>query len=144
MQDATQRHTQRIQTHQFGVIDIEPHQIFTFSDGLIGFTHLTEFVLINDDSTAPIQWLMSLQDATIGLPVINALLIDPQYKPALEADAQTQTVYVVVNLSGGNIRINMKAPIIVSSATMQGEQIVLSSERYQTDYTLQTQHSSVR
>jgi len=136
MQDAT--HTVRtITTHQFGELTIAPEQIFIFPNGIIGFTHLTEYVLISDDSTAPIQWLIAIEDPTIGLPIINALIIDMQYKPALDVDPTQNTVFVVVNLSQGQISINMKAPIIMNSQTMLGEQIVLSSERYQTDFVVQ-------
>lgn len=133
MQEAT---TRIISTHQFGELHISPEQIFTFPQGIVGFAHLTEYVIISDDSTAPIQWLIAMEDSTIGLPVINALIIDMQYKPALDVDATQNTVFVVVNLAQGQISVNMKAPIVMNSVTMLGEQTVLSSERYQTDFIL--------
>lgn len=125
-----------LQTYQFGEILVERDHIFTFAEGLFGFEDYHNFVLISEESTEPLNWLLSVDDPSIGFPVLNPLLLDSTYRvPDNLLDADT-AIFVIVTLANkdGGMSANMKAPVFLHVATQQGKQVILSTERYSPEY----------
>ncbi len=120
-----------VMTRQFGELHVEPHHIFRFPDGLLGFEDLHEYVLIADDTSAPLQWLISLDQTEIGFPVISPHLLDAQYSAGKEyQDRSRYGTLVIVTLAQSGMTVNMKAPVILDTSDLSGKQIILSSDRY--------------
>ena len=121
-----------IHTHQFGEIEITPDIIFHFENGLLGFDDLKDYVLISEESTEPLKWLISLNQPEIGFPVISPWHIDLNYEPGDEVDFMSEIVLVIVTLSDskGRLSANLKAPVIMNSDILTGRQIILRSDRY--------------
>ena len=76
----------KIQTRAFGEVDIEDDKIITFTDGIIGYPELTKFALIYDKEkgSSSIQWLQSVDEPGFALPVMNPLIVCPDYNPVVE------------------------------------------------------------
>ena len=76
----------QIKTKVFGEIIIDDDKIIHFPNGIIGFPDLTEFTLIHDEEkgTDSIHWLQSLQEPAFAMPVMDPLIVCPDYNP--EAD----------------------------------------------------------
>jgi flagellar assembly factor FliW len=126
-----------VKTRQFGELHVEPHHIFEFAEGLFGFDDLHEFVLIADEQSAPLNWLISLEQPEIGFPVLSPKYIDPAYSPGKEyANDDRFAFYVIVTLSQSGMSVNMKAPVILDCSNLTGKQIILSSDRYQPNHPL--------
>lgn len=124
----------KIKTLHFGEIDIESDKVFNFPDGLLGFEEFNNFVLINHEETAPLRWLISVDDPTIGFPLINPWMVDLEYKPGRSIDLESEAVFVVITL-GNKDRVmtaNMKAPLVLDVNMRIGRQIVISSDKYST------------
>lgn len=120
-----------VKTGQFGDINVEPQHIFTFAEGLLGFEDLHEFVLINDESTSPIRWLISLDNPAIGFPVVSPLFIDTTYTAGKDyTDVKRYSTLVVVTLSPAGMTVNMKAPVVMDIIDQTGKQIILSSDKH--------------
>lgn len=120
-----------VKTGQFGDLHVEPHHIFRFTDGLLGFEDLHEYVLIADETSAPLQWLISIEQPEIGFPVISPAFVDQQYSAG--KDYQNDDRYatlVIVTLARSGMTVNMKAPVILDCTDLTGKQIILSSDRY--------------
>ncbi len=125
-----------IKTLHFGEIEVEPQHIFRFDDGMLGFDELHEYVLISEESTVPFKWLISLEEPTIGFPLLSPWHIDLFYEPGLKYDIDSQVLFVVVTLEddNGEMSANMKAPVIFDVVRQKGEQVILPSEKYSTNY----------
>lgn len=125
-----------IQTYQFGEISVEQSYIFTFPEGLFGFEDYREFILISEESTEPMKWLLSVEDPSIGFPVFNPLLLDISYRVPDSLLHNDTALFVIITLSNahGVMSANMKAPIFLNAKTQLGKQIILSSERYSPEY----------
>ncbi len=124
----------KIKTLYFGGIEIENGKVFHFPDGLLGFEKYNNFVLINHEETAPLRWLISVDDPTIGFPLINPWMVDIKYKPGKNIDLESEAAFVVITL-GNKERVmtaNMKAPLVLGVETREGRQIVMSSDKYST------------
>ena len=130
----TQVETQNkiIYTHQFGEIEIAPEFIFYFDNGLLGFEELKDYVLISEESTEPLKWLISISEPEIGFPVISPWYIDINYDTGEDIDIKVDIVMVIVTLSDENGRLtaNLKAPLIMNVKNLSGKQIILRSDRY--------------
>lgn len=125
-----------IKTLHFGEIEVEPKHVFYFKDGMLGFDNLHEYVLISEESTVPFKWLISLDEPAIGFPLLSPWHIDLFYEPGLNYNIDTQVIFVVVTLEDddGEMSANMKAPVIFDVDKQTGEQIILPSEKYSTNY----------
>ncbi len=127
-----------INTDQFGEIQVEKKHIFVFEEGLLGFDHLREFVLIQEEETAPFRWLISLEEPTIGFPLLSPWHVDLSYKPANDINLDRQVVMVIITLEDekGRMTANMKAPIILDVEDLTGKQVILPSDKYSTNYVI--------
>lgn len=121
----------RLYTAQFGIVDVAADNILTFAEGLLGFDYLREFVLISVEETEPMKWLISLDEPSIGFPLLSPWLIDPEYDIRGQFDASSQAAFAVVTLVNpqGKMSANMKAPIIIGD-DHSGRQIILASDKY--------------
>ncbi len=120
-----------VKTGQFGDLRVEPHHIFRFADGLLGFEDLHEYVLIADETSAPLRWLISIEQPEIGFPVISPAFVDPQYSAGKDyVDQDRFETLVIVTLAKSGMTVNMKAPVILDCNDLSGKQIILSSDRY--------------
>lgn len=129
-----------LKTGQFGDIPVEPRHIFTFADGLLGFEDLHEYILINDESTAPIRWLISLDNPDIGFPVISPLYIDPNYSAGKDyTDTNRYTPLVIITLAHTGMTANLKAPVVLDIETQNGKQVIMSSDKYSPHHSLGNQ-----
>lgn len=125
-----------VKTLHFGEIEVEQKHIFQFNEGMLGFDELHNYVLISEESTAPFKWLISLEEPTIGFPLLSPWHIDLFYEPGLNYNIDTQVLFVVVTLEDedGEMSANMKAPVLLDVAKQTGEQIILPSEKYSTNF----------
>lgn len=123
-----------INTHQFGKISIDTANIFQFTNGLLGFEELKQFVLISDEQTEPFKWLISVDEPNIGFPILSPFYIDFDYNIGKELDLENNVLFVIVTLQdeNKNISANLKAPIILNLLTMSGEQLIIPFEKYST------------
>lgn len=120
----------------FGNLDVEPKHIFTFADGLLGFEELTEYILIDEETTSPFKWLVSVQNPTIGFPLLSPWHVDLTYTPGIDYDLSSHSLFVVITLANEHKRMsaNMKAPILLNVTTQTGEQIILPHGNYSAEF----------
>ncbi|MCX7984371.1 MAG: flagellar assembly protein FliW [Bacteroidetes bacterium] len=125
------------QNIQFGEFEYQEDHILNFPEGLFGFEDLHKFVLINDEQSEPIRWLVSLEDGYVSFPVIEPHIIVPTYT-AGEYDTEGNTILVVVTLRSSveESTVNLRSPIVISNTTQEGRQVVLMNEEYSFEYPL--------
>lgn len=125
-----------IKTLQFGEINVEPQFVFHFKDGILGFENLKDFVLISEEETVPFKWLVSMDEPEIGFPLLSPWHIDLTYNPGKDIDTDKFVMFVVITLdrANGQMSANMKAPVILDVNTQTGEQRILRSDKYSTNY----------
>lgn len=126
-------------SNQLGELDFEKDQIISFNEGLLGFEHLTKFLLVNLEETLPFEWLVSLEESMIAFPIINPVNIVPDYTIQLEKEntlegflksPESNVVYNIVNFSKNDPTINLRGPIIINEKEKCGKQMVLNDDRY--------------
>jgi len=130
---------QIINTSNFGEIEILPENIFYFENGILGFEMLNNFILITDDDIVPFKWLLSVEEPAIMFPVISPWLVETDYIDEGKFDAEKEVLFSIVTLNDdeGNTTVNLKAPIILNSEELTGEQIILPYEKYSVNHIIQ-------
>lgn len=130
-----------VKTKLFGEIEIEEEKIITFEKGLIGLPNLTKFALITDadNEESKIQWLQSLDEPEMAMPIINPFEILEEYNPVVDDELlkplgkykeKDLMLFVTIRVPEDITRmtINQKGPIIINSDTGKGCQIIVESD----------------
>ena len=137
----------KINTRAFGEVDIEDSKIITFSEGLIGFPELRRFALIYDKEkgNSSIQWLQSVEEPEFALPVMNPLIICPDYNPVVEdsilkpvgsLDENDMLVLVTVTVPKDikDISVNLRGPIVINANECKACQVILDNDDYKVKF----------
>lgn len=135
-----------INTRLFGEIGVDDSKVIKFVDGIIGFPEWTDFLLIHDsEGNGNIKWLQSVQEPDFAMPVMDPLLIMPDYNPNIEdnlleplgiKDETDFLVLVTVTVPKEieRMSVNLKAPIIISGETRKANQVIAEQEEYLVKY----------
>ncbi len=124
---------------RLGDFELEDNEIITFPNGIPGFEHLKKFAVISLEETKPIFWLVSLEDETIALPIIDPWLIKEDYEIELSEDElkilnvedpSDIVIWCVVTIPFGKPQeatVNLRAPIIINLKSGIGMQVILEN-----------------
>ena len=136
-----------ITTKVFGEITIDDDKIIHFPSGIIGFPGLTEFALIHDEEkgTGSIHWLQSMQEPAFAMPVMDPLLVMPEYNPEVDdellkgigeivEDELLVLVTVTVPSDLTKMTVNLKGPIVINAAEKKACQVIVEGENYLVKY----------
>lgn len=131
-----------ITTKLFGEIEINEEKMITFVQGIVGFPDLKDFILIHDsESKGGIRWLQSIQEPAFALPVIDPLMVKPDYNPCIEDEllkplgefAQEDMLVLVTITVPHDIEkmtVNLKAPIVINGDNRKASQLIIDDEQY--------------
>ena len=118
-----------VESSRFGTLEIEQSAVIEFPTGLIGLGG-TRWTLVGDITDGPFQWLHSLEDGDLALPVTNPWAFFADYEVELsDADtaklgADEATVLVTVRASTelADFSANLRAPILIAEG--RGHQMI--------------------
>lgn len=135
-------------TRHFGEIDIAEDKIIYFENGILGFEDYKEYTILYDSEEGErpdISWLQSLEEPSLAIPVVNPLLIKPDYNPEVEdellkplGNVNEDNIVVLVSITvPANVEkmtANLKAPFIINSDSKKGAQIIIDNQEYEIKY----------
>ena len=131
-----------VTTRIFGTIDIEEEKLIHFVNGIVGFPELTTFALIHDnEKQGGIQWLQSMQEPAFAMPVMDPLVVKPDYNPEVEDELlkplgalNPEEILVLVTLTVPSdftkMTVNLQAPIIINAEEKKACQIIVDTDKY--------------
>lgn len=134
-----------VKTKNFGEIEIDENNVFTFDCGIPGFEKLRGFTVIKNDNNSPFSWLQSLEEPEISFILMNVYDIFPDYNPlvydddlenlgAIEDNDLIIYNIVVIPPIITKMSVNLKAPIVLNFKTKKGKQIITKNEDYPIKY----------
>lgn len=138
----------KVITKNFGEIEIADDKIIVFENGIVGFPQLTRFALIHDEekgNNAGIRWMQSMQEPAFALPVMDPLVIMPEYNPEVEdemlkklgeitPDNLLVMVTVTVPSDLTKMTVNLQGPMIINADTRKACQVIVEGEAYKVKY----------
>ena len=135
----------QINTKWFGTVEIDDAKVITFEKGLIGFEDCSRFAIVyetEDKKEKSIMWLQSLDEQALALPIIKPEYIVDEYAPDVEDElvyklgenvkSDDLMIFVTMTVPSDLTKMtcNLKAPIIINTATMKAVQAVAANEDY--------------
>lgn len=134
----------KIQTKVFGEIEISEDKVITFVNGIVGFPELKRFVLLHDEEKgtgAGIRFLQSIDEPGFAMPVMDPLVVKPDYDPRVSDDLLAQLgkissenllVLVTVTVPGDltKMSVNLQGPVIINAEEHKGSQMIVENKEY--------------
>ena len=132
----------KITTKLFDEIEVDEEKLITFPQGIIGFPELTDFLLIHDsESEGGIRWMQSIQEPAFAMPVIDPLIVMPDYNPRIEDDllgplgnVTEENTLVLMTITVpheiAKMTVNLKAPIIINGENRKATQMIIEDDKY--------------
>lgn len=131
----------RINTRVFGEVEIADDKIITFDNGIIGFPELKHFTLIHDDEKgvgAGIRFLQSVEEPNFAMPVMDPLIVRPNYDPKVEEgllaslgnlteDNLLILVTVTIPSDLTKMTVNLQGPIVINVEARKGCQPIVEN-----------------
>jgi len=129
-----------IQTSRFGTITVSADDILGFPEGLLGFSDLDRFVLLDDPNDEIFAWLQSCDEPSIAFPILEPELFSESFalnlsKSDLKAldteDAKGLRPFCIITIPEDPTMMtaNLKAPIIINIPKKMGRQCVLQDNK---------------
>ena len=136
-----------VMTKVFGEITIDDDRIITFPKGIIGFPDLTEFALLHDSEKGSdsIHWLQSLQEPGFAMPVMDPLIVCPDYNPEVDdellkhlGELKPEELLVLVTVTVPKdltqMTVNLRGPIIIDAVGRKATQVIVEGDEYQVKF----------
>ena len=137
----------KITTKVFGEITIEDDRIIHFPSGIIGFPELTDFALIHDEEkgAGAIHWLQSIQEPAFAMPVMDPLIVRPDYNPEVDdellkpigelvPDEILVMVTVTIPSDLTRMTVNLRGPVIINALEKKACQVIVEGDAYPVKY----------
>ena len=146
----------KLNTKNFGEIEIEEQKIIHFPEGLPGFENENKFIIINsEDEESAFGWLQSIKNPELAFVIINPFFVYPNYDIVIPKivqeklklqDKKDLIIYsiVVVPEDIEKMTANLLGPIIINTKKMIGKQVILDDDRYSTKHYVFRQNSKDR
>ena len=140
-------------TPQLGVIKYQKKEIILFPEGLYGFNHLGEFLLVRREKDTLFSYLQSITDVNITFIVIPPKEIVKDYNLILaktdmekiQVKSETDFQYYVIITIPKNIEeisANLLGPVVINTHLNIGAQFISQNVEYSTKYKILPQVQS--
>lgn len=126
----------KLQTRDFGEIEVAAEDIIQFTMPIVGFEELKQFVMLYEEDNQQLIWLQSVENPYICFILADPSMILTDYAPTLSAEAKEALgegeywmgLIVVVAEKPEDMTINLKCPIVINPNKQCGIQTVLEGD----------------
>ncbi|MBI2422354.1 MAG: flagellar assembly protein FliW [Candidatus Hydrogenedentes bacterium] len=130
-----------IKTSRFGVLEVDPGDIITFTQPIIGFQEFRRFLVLPGPADSAVSWLQSTESEDLAFLLMDPTHVIADYQVKLGShelaelavsgveELEVYTILVVAQ-DPSKIRTNLKAPILINSRQRLGKQTVLEKSDY--------------
>ncbi len=127
---------------RFGDVDYTEEDVLTFHDGLIGFSSITQFIIVSGKPESPFRWLQSVEQPALAFLVTDPATFIEDFAPEISLSTAAEMkltedtprfLFATVNIPKGKpdeMTLNLAGPLVVNAQTREGRQIVLEDEAY--------------
>lgn len=132
----------KIDTKQFGEIEIDAKKIILLPLGIPGFRKHKKYVILQRKETVPFSLFQNLEDPNLSFVVLDPTLTLPDYaidKSDIEKSVQWDlendeiSCFVIVTIPNGTpekMTANLLAPLVINNEKKEGLQLILQNSSY--------------
>jgi len=130
-----------IETSRLGSIAVSEEDIITFPEGMLGFSKINQYVLVERADDSLFVWLQALKKPTIAFPLLEPEIIEKNYKVELIdedlkilslKDLKHAKVFSIITIptDPSKMTANMKAPVVINLKKKVAKQVILHNLDY--------------
>ncbi|HRK03379.1 MAG TPA: flagellar assembly protein FliW [Oligoflexia bacterium] len=131
----------KIKTTRFEELEVSPEEIIAFPDGILGFTDLKRYCLVDPADETLILWMQSLDEPGVAFPVLEPRIFKSDYIVKLSAqelkllcleNINQSIVFTILTIPRDvtQMTANLKAPIVINLRDQVGRQVVLQENEF--------------
>lgn len=125
-----------VRTSRFGIVSYDAEDVIEFPEGLLGFSSLRKFILLDDPTDDIFAWLQSCEETSIAFPVLEPELFSENYKIQLSKsdleslkltghEGMRSFTIVTIPQDPTQMTANLKAPLVINLKERIARQCVL-------------------
>jgi flagellar assembly factor FliW len=130
-----------IETTRFGNVQIKDEDVIEIPNGILGFSNLTRYCLIDAGDETLILWLQSLDDPHVAFAVLEPKIFKPDYIVKLSANelkelgvekVSKSAVFSILTIPSDvtQMSANIKAPVVINLEKQIARQVILQENDY--------------
>ncbi|NBX92360.1 MAG: flagellar assembly protein FliW [Proteobacteria bacterium] len=130
-----------IETTRFGSISASENDIITFPEGMLGFSKIDQYVLIERADDSLFMWLQALKKPSVAFPLLEPQILEKTYKvEMLEEDLKVlqlkdlkhAKVFSIITIptDPSKMTANLKAPVVINLKNHLAKQVILHEMNY--------------
>jgi flagellar assembly factor FliW len=132
-------------TSRFGQIAFEEKEILFLPKGILGYSQLSKYVIIEKDEYEPFKWLQSVEESDIAFVIVDPTFFFPDYKLELhekeleELNFQQMKElmpYVIVTVPSDTSQTSadLLGPLVINFKKRIAKQVVMPNSPYTTKH----------
>ncbi len=130
-----------VETTRFGTITVAEQDVLTFPEGMLGFSKVLEYVLVERTDDSLFLWLQALKKPSVAFPLLEPQIFEKSYAVELAEEDRDQLklqdlkhakVFSIVTIPSDPTKMtaNLKAPIVINLKTRLAKQVILHNADY--------------
>jgi flagellar assembly factor FliW len=134
-------------TVRFGEINFKEAEVINFPKGILGFSQLTRYVILEREEIAPFKWIQSVEDPNVAFVIMNPVQFFPNYKLEINekeleelnyTNSRDLIAYVIVNIPQdiSLASADLLGPLVINSKKRLAKQAVMPESPYTTRHYL--------
>ncbi|MCB0405769.1 MAG: flagellar assembly protein FliW [Bdellovibrionales bacterium] len=130
-----------VETSRFGELNVSEQDIITIPEGMLGFSKIDKYVLVEHTDDSLFLWLQAVKKPSVAFPLLEPQLFELQYKVELcdedrkilqLEDLKHAKVFAIITIPSdpSKMTANLKAPIVVNVKKRLARQVILHEQDY--------------
>lgn len=130
-----------VSTSRFGSIQVEDDAVISMPDGMLGFSEITRYVLIQHRDGSPFLWYQAVDEPNLAFVVVDAFTFFPDYEIVMSSEdvdvlkcakPADLAVFLVVVIPDNpeEMTANLRGPLVINVENKVARQVVLTDEKY--------------
>ncbi|MFM8269694.1 MAG: flagellar assembly protein FliW, partial [Pseudomonadota bacterium] len=130
-----------IETSRFGSIAVSENDIITFPEGMLGFSKIDQYVLVERADDSLFIWLQALKKPTVAFPLLEPQILERNYRVEMidedmkmirMKDLKHAKVFSIITIPTDPTKMtaNLKAPVVINVKDRLAKQVILHAQDY--------------
>ncbi len=130
-----------VETTRFGSISVSEEDIVTFPEGMLGFSKIDKYVLVERVDDSLFLWLQAVKKPSVAFPLLEPEIFEKNYRVELAEEDRSiikldnlkhAKVFAIITIPSDPTKMtaNLKAPIVVNLKTRLARQAILHDADY--------------
>lgn len=130
-----------VETTRFGSLSVDENDIITFPEGMLGFSKVNQYVLVERSDDSLFLWLQAIKKPSVAFPLLEPQILDRNYRVELTEEdrkllelstVKTAKIFSIITIPTDPTKMtsNMKAPVVINLKNRLAKQVILHNQDY--------------